>query len=58
MPFDLDTVQNLINSPPGQLIAGAMLGGIVFFEWVGGAEREHEARKNHLALRPPGVGYF
>ena len=38
MAFDLDTVQKLINSPPGQLMAGAALAGIVwkFFEKVEG----------------------
>src|SRR5579864_3676343 len=37
MPADvLDTIANLINSPPGQLVAGAALAGIVwkFFERV------------------------
>jgi hypothetical protein len=37
MPFDFDTVTKLIQSPPGQLAAGAVLGGIVwkFFKNVG-----------------------
>lgn len=36
MPFDFDTLQKFINSPPGQLAAGAVLAGIVwnFFEKV------------------------
>lgn len=36
MPDALTTITNLINSPPGQLVAGATLGGIVwkFFEKV------------------------
>jgi len=36
MPDALTTVTNLINSPPGQLVAGGVLAGIVwkFFERV------------------------
>jgi hypothetical protein len=36
VPDALTTITNLINSPPGQLVAGATLGGIVwkFFEKV------------------------
>jgi hypothetical protein len=38
MPFDFDTITKLIQSPPGQLVAGAALAGIVwkFFERVEG----------------------
>jgi hypothetical protein len=36
MPDALTTITNLINSPPGQLVAGSVLAGIVwkFFERV------------------------
>src|ERR1035441_5102427 len=30
MPFDFDTITKLINSPPGQIVAGAGLAGIVW----------------------------
>jgi len=42
-----DTITNLINSPPGQLVAGGVLAGIVwkFFERVEGVLKDETKRR-------------
>jgi hypothetical protein len=58
MRFDFDTIEKLVRSPPGELVAGAALAGIVwkFFEKVEAVLNEDTKLEIALWLLDVGVG--